>query len=241
MASEDNDDTAADPAAPAKADADAGAPASPGPGIEQTVKQILDAKTLADLERWFGLPSFTEVAERKEPPPLDPEIEAVREQRAKAIAAVDPALLEAHRRRVENGDTLIRFEAVIDVRVDPSMARIDFTRAEHMAIAEPREVEIPEQLRDDLNECTPQAILRDLHRSERYFDKLFEVVDIAAEQRLDIVAAVDEAMRTSWKLPPLPPSIAAEGRSLIAELKEDRMRSIAHLLHTFPNRRVTER
>jgi hypothetical protein len=210
------------------------------------VKQLLDAKTLADLERWFGLPSFTELAESGEQPPpargpeLDPAVEAVREQRAKAIAAVDPAMVEAHRRRVESGETLIRFEAVIDVRVDPAMARLDYAYIEQKAIAEPREVEISEQLRDDLNECTPQAILRDLHRPEMYFDKMFEIVDMAAEQRLDIVAAVDEAMRTSWKLPPLPPSLATEGRALIAELKEDRMRSIAHLLHTFPNRRVTE-
>jgi hypothetical protein len=250
---DDNDAPTAAAAAPRPAGASEHAPAVPeakaeaapeaAPEPEQTVKQILDAKTLADLERWFGLPSFQEVAERGEPPPpaLDPEIEAVREQRAKAIAAVDPALLEAHRQRVESGESLLRFEAVIDIRVDPSVAQIDYAHIENkQAIAEPREVEISEQLRDDLRECTPQAILRDLHRPEMYFDKLFEVIDIAAEQRLDIVAAVAEAMRTSWKLPPLPPSLASEGRALIAELKEDRMRSIAHLLHTFPNRRVTE-
>ncbi|HWO22713.1 MAG TPA: hypothetical protein VNO30_28330 [Kofleriaceae bacterium] len=244
MTPEDNADPNADPNAAAAAPAPEGASerAAATPEPEQTVKQILDAKTLADLERWFGLPSFQEVAERGEPPPaLDPEIEAVREQRAKAIAAVDPALVEAHRRRVESGESLLRFEAVLEVRVDPSVAQIDYAHIENkQAIAEPREVDIPEQLRDDLRECTPQAILRDLHRPELYFDKQFEVVDMAAEQRLDIVAAVAEAMRTSWKLPPLPPSLATEGRALIAELKEDRMRSIAHLLHTFPNRRVTE-
>jgi hypothetical protein len=216
-------------------------PADAPPPIDPTVKQLLDSKTLADLERWFGLPSFQELAEREPPPPTDPELEAARAQRAKAIAAVDPALLEAHRQRVESGEDLIKFQAVIDVRVDPSIALLDLEHIERkQLIAEPREVEIAEPLRDDLRECTPQAILRDLHRPEMYFDKLFEVIDIAAAQRLDIVAAVAEAMRTSWKLPPLTGSPAVEGRALIAELKADRMRDIAHFLPHFPNRRVKE-
>ncbi len=233
MAPEDPQDPEAPPAA-ASPGPTAGAPA------EQTVKQLLDAKTIAELERWFGLPSFQELAERGEPPPPDPELEAVRERRAKALAAVDPALLEAHRRRTESGDTLIRFQAVIDVRIDPSMARVDLARIEQQAIAESREVEVPFQISDDLAECTPQAILRDLHRPELYFDKVFEIVDMAAEQRFDIVAAVDDAMRTSWKLPPLGGLPAAEVRALLAELKEERMRSIAHFLPHLPNRRVTE-
>ncbi len=236
MAQGPTDDDPGASAAPA-ADAPAGSP-------EPTVKQLLDAKTIAELERWFGLPSFQELADRGESPPPeeeDPDLVAVREQRAKAIAAVDPELVEAHRRRTESGESLLRFEAVIDLRIDPSVARIDLDHLDRMhTIAEPREVEIPEPLRDDLRECTPQAILRDLHRPELYFDKLFEVVDMAAEQRLDIVAAVDDAMRTSWKLPPFGRSIAAEGRALIAELREERMRDIAHFLPQFPNRRVTE-
>ncbi len=215
------------------------APAADAPA-EPTVKQLLDAKTIAELERWFGLPSFQELAERSEPPPPDPELEAKREQRAKAIAAVDPALLEAHRLRTESGEDLIRFQAVIDVKIDPSMTRVDLERIEQRAIAEPREVEVAFQISDDLAECAPQAILRDLHRPELYFDKVFEVVDMAAEQRFDIVAAVDEAMRTSWKLPPLGGLPAAEARALLAELKQERMRSIAHFLPQLPNRRVTE-
>jgi hypothetical protein len=214
---------------------------APAAAPEQTVKEMLDAKTLADLERWFGLPSFQEVAERGEPPPEDPDIVAVREQRAKAIAAVDPAFVERHRRRLESGDTLIKFQALIDVRIDLSMPRVDFAQIEQkQLIAEPREVEISESLRDDLHEVTPQAILRDLHRPELYFDKLFEIVDMAAEQRLDIVAAVDDAMRTNWKLVPPTGTIASEGRALIAELRQDRLRDIAHFLPHFPNRRVTE-
>lgn len=234
---------AAEPAAPdAPGAASSDAPASGAPSDDDPrVKQMLDASTLADLERWFGLPSFQELAEKKEEPEADPELQATREQRAKAIAAIDPAVVEAHRRRVEVGETLLQFKAVLDLRIDPAIARLDYDHIEKkQSIAEPREVEIPDQLRDDLTECTPQAILRDLHRPELYFDKIFEVVDMAAEQRLDIVAAVDEAMRTSWRLPPFGGSIAAEGRALLAELKVERMRSIADALASLPNRRVTE-
>ncbi|HWU90011.1 MAG TPA: hypothetical protein VN253_22265 [Kofleriaceae bacterium] len=235
---DDPDDTTA----PASATAPAAVPdPAPSPAADQTVKQLLDAATIADLERWFGLPSFQQLAEKEEPAPEDPDMVAVRERRAKAIAAVDPAMVEAHRRRVESGETLIRFQATIEVRIDPSLAQLDLAMIEQkQAMAEPREVEIPDQLREDLADCTPQAVLRDLHRPETLFDKMFEVVDMAAEQRLDIVQAVDEAMRTSWKLPAFEVSPVTEGRALIAELRQDRMRSIAHLLPTFPNRRVTE-
>src|SRR5437870_4652205 len=71
----------------------------------------IDATTQADLARWFGLPSFSEVAERPLAPE-DPEVAAVRERRAKATAAVDPALLERIRIRTEERpETLIKFAA----------------------------------------------------------------------------------------------------------------------------------
>ena len=204
------------------------------------LSDVVDAATRAELERWFGLPSFQELADKGEVLPEDPELEAKRKLRAQAIAAVDPALVEEHRRRVESGEGLLRFQAVIELRIDPSIARIDLDRIEQRAIAEPREVELSDELRDDLAQCAPQAILRDLHRPELFFDKAFEIVDMAAEQRLDIVAAVAEAMRTRWTLT-LPPSLpAAETRVLLAELRAERLRSIAHLLPLIPNRRVTE-
>lgn len=231
--------------APPSAEASAEASAEPGEPAEpeRKVRELLDAKTFAELERWFGLPSFQELADKgKAPPPEeDPEIEAVRARRAKAIAAVDPGLLEAHRRRLEHYESVEGFQSKIDSRIDPSIARVDYGQIERQqSIAEPREVEIPEPLRDDLADCTPQAILRDLHRPELYFDKIFEIVDMAAEQRLDIVAAVAEAMRTNWGLPPFGVSLAVEGRTLLAELRVARMESITHALPHFPNRRVTE-
>jgi hypothetical protein len=208
---------------------------------DKTVKEMIDAATRAELERWFGLPSFQEVAERPEPVAEDPEVVAVRERRAKAIAAVEPWMLEAHRRRTDPPEDLIQFKATLEVRIDPDVTLFDQGMLERQStIADPREVEIPEQLVDDLKECTPQAILRDLHRPEMYFDKTFEIVDPAAEQRLDAVSLVDELMSTRFAIKPDWTSPFHEGREILRELRADRLRSWADALPHFPNRRVTE-
>ena len=84
----------------------------------ETVKDLLDAATKAELARWFGLPSFEEPSsEAAPPPPEDPETAELRERRAAAAAAVDPALLDAMHQRYEvRPETLIQFEATIDIR-----------------------------------------------------------------------------------------------------------------------------
>lgn len=211
---------------------------------DKKVKDLIDAATRAELEKWFGLPSFTEVAEGAAQPAApveDPDVVAVRERRERAIAAVDPAMLEAHRRRVEPPDDLIKFKPVIDVHIDPEVALFDHGMVDRAAsIAEPREVELSEQLLDDLKECTPQALLRDLHRPELDFEKTFEVVDMAAEQRLDVVAAVAEAMSTRWTLPPVEVSSWREGRAVLAELRASRHASWTSDLARLPNRRVQD-
>lgn len=167
---------------------------------DKTVKQMLDAATRAELERWFGLPSFDQLAEdgKQAAPPVDPEMEAARERRDAAIAAVDPALLEAHRQRTELRAELLEFKVALEPFVDPSIALFDPTMADRAGtIAEPREVEIPQQLEDDLKDCTPQALLRDLHRTEQTFEKVFEI-DTEGHRPIDIVAVVAEAMSTRW-------------------------------------------
>lgn len=209
---------------------------------DKTVKELIDDATRADLERWFGLPSFQQVAEEPpKAPPEDPDVVAVRERRQKAIAAVEPWMLEAHRRRTDPPDDLIKFKPSLELRIDPEVTLLDQSMIDRQAtIAEPREVEIPEQLVDDLKDCTPQAILRDLHRPEMYFDKTFDVIDPAAEQRLDAVSIVDELMATRFAIRPDWTSPFREGRELLRELRADRLRSWAHALPHFPNRRVTE-
>lgn len=210
---------------------------------DKRVKDLLDEGTQADLERWFGLPSFEQLAEQPPPAPAeDPEVAAVREQRAKAIAAVDANLLERIIDRIERRpQTLVKFEAIIDVHVDPEIAQFDEKMADNVAtFADPREVEISDELKDDLKECTPQSLLRDLHRPETDFEKTFEVVDAAAEQRLDIVAEVASAMRTSWKLPPLASSPFVESRRLLEEARAHRKRPWAEAVVGMPNRTVQE-
>jgi hypothetical protein len=210
---------------------------------DKRVKDLLDEGTQADLERWFGLPSFEQLAEQPPPAPAeDPEVAAVREQRAKAIAAVDANLLERIIDRIERRpQTLVRFEAIIDVHVDPEIAQFDEHMADNVAtFADPREVEISDELKDDLKECTPQALLRDLHRPELDFEKTFEVVDAAAEQRLDIVAEVASAMRTSWKLPPLSASPFVESRRLLDEARAVRKKPWPEAVIGMPNRTVQE-
>lgn len=210
-------------------------------GLPPKVKDLIDAATRAELERWFGLPSFQEVEEaRAEAPPEDPDIVAVRERRQKAIEAVDPAMLEAHRRRTDPPDDLIRFKPAIDIRVDPEVALLDHAMIDRVAIAEPREVEISEELRDDLKDCTPQALLRDLHRPEQDFDKVFEVVDFAAENRIDIAQIVHEVMAATYKVAGTPTNVFREGREILRELRASRHETwTPERLANLPNRRVT--
>jgi hypothetical protein len=181
-----------------------------------SLDDVVDAATQAELQKWFQLPSFQEVAET-EGAPVDAELEEVKQRRAKAMAAVDPALLESIHARVEaRPETLLRHTWHLDIHVDPSIALFDEAMAERgHQIAEPREVEITDELKDDLKDCTPQALLRDLHRPELVFEKVFEVIDMAAEQKLDIVAEVDQAMRMNLKLPPLGLSPFEEERRLL--------------------------
>lgn len=220
------------------------APAKPEPQAKdlladkKALEEVVDAATRAELERWFGLPSFTELAE-KVPEEERPEVVAARARREQATANVDPHLLEALNKRFEP-DKLVPVRTPIKMVLRNDVARIDLDRVESMAaaIADPREREISEELRDDLNDCTPQALLRDLHRPESDFEKTFEVVDMAAEQRFDIVEAVDSAMKANWKLPPLEVSPVTEARDLYRELRS--LRKLPTKDIPAPNRRHKE-
>lgn len=210
---------------------------------DKTVKELIDAATRAELERWFGLPSFTQVAEEKAAAPEeDPDVIAVRERRQQAIAAVDPAMLEAHRRRIEPPEWLLKERPAIELRVREDVTLLDHSMIDRgSSIADPREVEIPEALRDDLRDCTPQALLRDLHRPELDFDKTFEVIDHAAEGRIDVVRVVNEVMTTTYKITPVvTTSIFQEGREILHELRTLRLAPWSvEQLAALPNRRVT--
>lgn len=208
---------------------------------------VIDADTQHDLERWFGLPSFAQLEEEGKQPQvptakIDPGMKAVIERRDKALAAIDPALVEAmFARHDKKPEDVLMFDGKIELRVAENFGAVDQAMIERAgSLADPRSVERPEDLEDALKECTPQALLRDLHRSERDFEKAFDVIDMAAEQRMDIVAEVKAAMNTRWTLekPPEPP--LAETQRVLGAVKADRDRSWLEYLPRLPNRRTSE-
>jgi len=202
----------------------------------------IDATTRQQLEAWFGVPSFTALADAGTPvaPPIDPDMELVQQRREAALAAIDPRLLEAHRARVERCDTMPKFVGTIDIgnglRIDETMPLLDVTMVDRVgAIADPREVELGDELRDDLKDCTPQALLRDLHRAELDFEKVFETTDVMMEHRVDVSGLVAEAMSTRWSLPPPALPLFTEGVQLLREVAA--LRRVASTDIPRPNRR----
>jgi hypothetical protein len=215
-------------------------------GEDRKVKDLLDPATEADLARWFSLPSVTQLEDegKQAAPAGDAEMAEVVARRKKAIEAVDPRLLDEILARTDDRPNPIVFKKTIDVLIDEDFGFFDERMVDRaMTIAEPREVEIPDALIEDLKECTPQALLRDLHRVESFFDKTFEIIDAAAEQRLDIVAEVKAAMRASWKLTGIGPGTRTdldESRALLAGVRADRRRTWTDYLPLLPNRTVHE-
>jgi hypothetical protein len=211
---------------------------------------VVDLATQRDLERWFGLPSFTQLDEEGKTPQaptsgMDPEMAAVIERRDKALANIDPVFLESiYARHDDAPEDVLVFEKKIDVRI----AETDFGAVDEQLvqraglIAEPREYELSDELKDDMKECTPQAMLRDLHRPEKYFDKQLEYPDLA-EAGLEPVDAVKEtrtAMTTRWAMPkPEEPALVEAERQWNA-VRSERRRSWLDYLPALPNRTVRE-
>ena len=213
---------------------------------DKTVKELIDAGTRADLERWFGLPSFQQLAEQQQAAPQrpteNPEWAAARKRRAEAVAAVDTNLVEAHRRRVERQHELKLFQGEIEPRIRPDITMFDQAAIDRgHAIAEPRSYELPLDLEEALTERTPQALLRDLHRPELVFDKRFEWLDPTAESRVDRRAIINEALAFRASSTRGFESKLREARALIAEAHEERRKPwTAALTSKLRNRRVKE-
>lgn len=209
------------------------------------LREIVDEVTAAELERWFGLPTYQQVDEGEvKLAQEDPDMVAVRERRAKAIDAVDPAMVEAHRRRTDGPlDDLLKFKATITLRIREDVSLINLAMIEHkLQSSEPRERQRPEDIEEQLEENAPQALLRDLHRPELVFEKTFELIDMAAAQRIDVVAEVSSAMATNWKLPEFGIRPGIEARQLLDEVRTERNLPWPDVLlrANLPNRRVQE-
>jgi hypothetical protein len=185
-----------------------GADLRAGDLVGKTAAQLeeeLDPATVAQLARWFGLPSFTELAEQREE--SQEELET-RERLEQLEAAVDPALVARLRARDHAGDELIRLTGEVTIHVETPIERLDASFVQRFgAIADPREVEIPYQLEDDLRECTPQALLRDLHRPEETFLAQLELDEEPPPPGPDAMREIREIMTTSFHFtPPVPAS-----------------------------------
>lgn len=170
------------------------APPTPPPS-EPTVKQLLDdpkassealdAQTLAELQRWFGLPSAMDL------PPPEPEPEELSRREA-AIAAVEPSFL-AYLHRHDARLPMMMEPPHLELRTKEDLATIAERFNSLGKIGEPREVEISYLLTDDLREVVPQALLRDLHRPEEYFAIYYELTKVSEgipDVRRDIAAAI---------------------------------------------------
>jgi hypothetical protein len=207
---------------------------------DKKVKDLLDAATQADLARWFGLPSFEQLAERgiaPEPPPQDPDIAERRKRQEEALAAVDPAWLDAFDRRIAAFCDVIKPLPPPPLHIDPEIACFDHAMLEQRSsVAEPREAEPPGDLADALAERTPQALLRDLHRPETDFYKMFERVDVIADYRVDLAATITEVMTRREPASPVTPF--RDCRALLLELRAERHQPWINI--EMPLRRVTE-
>lgn len=170
------------------------APPKPPPN-EPTVRQLLedpqahsealDPATLAELQRWFGLPSAMDL------PPPEPAPEEV-SRREQALAAVEPRFLE-YLQRHEQRLPLMMEPPHLDVHADEALTTVPERFAVASKLGEPREVELSYLLYDDLKERVPQALLRDLHRPEQYFGKYYELVQVS-EGIPDIRHAINAAI-----------------------------------------------
>ena len=210
---------------------------------DKKVKELMDGATRADLERWFGLPSYEALAEQgvhPEPPPEDPRSAERRKRQDTALAAIDPALVEAHRLRTDKLAQTMKPVPEVALHIDLSIVQLDTAMiAQRGAIAEPREVVRPRDIDDAVrDDCTPQALLRDLHRPELYFSRELQRVDLMESYRLDVAANIDEAMATSSKLPPRGTPLFDEGYALLQELRAERNQPWTDI--EMPRRRVTE-
>lgn len=203
------------------------------------LSSVVDAETRRELERWLqsGVVATPEPA----PEPVDEQLKALLERRDRAIAAIDPSLVKAIEHRYEIApESLIKFQVLLEVEVRDDMPLFDYAMIDRLStIAEPREYQRSDELSDELRETSPQALLRDLHRLENEFVPSFDITDIAADQRLDIVAAVDDAMATNWALPPLGASPFEQERCLLEQDRKAIYRN-PWIEIRMPNRTITE-
>ena len=132
---------------------------------QSQLEEELDPETVAQLAAWFGLPSFEQPTAAQPYNPYsaydDPE---ARQRREEALASVAPAMIRYVERHLDAPTRigLVRPEPKLRPPLPPSPVESE----PPIALATTYEREIPSQLEEDLSNCVPQALLRDLHRTE---------------------------------------------------------------------------
>jgi hypothetical protein len=133
-------------------------------------RRVGDALADSDLDHQIDPDLMARLAAWFDPAQLRPPSESERKQRAAAerqartAAAVDPALQRRLERKAERGATVVRPLPPLHLRVDPTISRFDVDAWRLPPSGELREVERPDFIPDLMQENTPQAVLRDLHR-----------------------------------------------------------------------------
>jgi hypothetical protein len=217
----------------------------------------LSATELEQLSRWFGLPSFTQLAEDGPPPDSAPavadvsafddifasipgfyiapeEIKRTLEARQRAHAAVEPAMIAHLERHLGAGDALLRFHPDLELHIAPERFERRFVTR---AAVDVTEVPMPEWMADALSHNVPQALLRDLHRPE--YERQVDEGDPFTEPEppFDPLGDVRAAVATRYHFASVEHGlpVARDGLAELAEVKASRWSEIKT-----PNRRVTE-
>jgi hypothetical protein len=185
-------------------------------GSALTESDDLDPATLAQLAAWFGAPAPAGETPGGVTPagsaPTRSEDAATR--RARALEAVDPDFVAAHHARWTRGEALLCVTAPL-ARPRRAPSKFDLAVWNLCLGDAPRETERPEDIGDALKEPTPQAILRDLHRSEQQWPKRLLPQDLGLDVAgLRTRAKIDTILSTRYFVriddEPIPARIMAE-------------------------------
>jgi hypothetical protein len=196
-------------------------------GSAPTESEDLDPATIAQLAAWFGAPAPGVVPAGAAPEAKRGEDAAAR--RARALEAVDPGFVAALQARWSQGEALLRVTAPL-ARPRRAASKFDLAVWNLRLGDEPREFERPEHINETLKEPTPQAILRDLHRTEQQWPKRLLPEDLGLDVAgLRTRAKIDAILSTSYFVriddEPIPARImadaSAELRARLGEPWED--------------------
>jgi len=174
----------------------------------------IDPVLVERLMAWFGDgPPIGEETSRE-----DPEMAEMRRVRERACAAAEPWLLERIENHLLRADDPLTLPPPPPSMIDLSLPKFDLARWGLRSVGEMREVEPPDELYDALRCCTPQALLRDLHRPVFHFRLQMVPVPVAGILSNDAHDQVRQLMRDSYSAGAQPTSSSIAAQEL-ADLK----------------------